>query len=98
MGRDSSPYPHLSGPKIQALRNLGQGRQPEGPGQELLEGIVPFLVQASHRCGQAMASSEPQAQATIITNKTNNCNWLSLCPSGGQVLLSLTAWGKGVVV
>lgn len=35
MGRDSSPYPHLSDPKIQALRNLEQGRQPEGPGQEL---------------------------------------------------------------
>lgn len=35
MGRDPSPYPHFSGPKIQALRNLGLGRQPEGPGQEL---------------------------------------------------------------
>lgn len=35
IGRDPSPHPYLPGPEFQALRNLGLGKQPKGPGLEL---------------------------------------------------------------
>lgn len=88
MGRDPSPLiPSSQVLRFRLLGTLGWAGSQRGLAWSCLEG-APILVQASRYCGQAVASTKPQALTIKNTNKKNNCSWLSLHPSGGQVLLS----------